>query len=304
MRLFKRRTLLSCIEYRIMMMTKPELTQDRINEIRILIAENPQMGRTEISRQICRMWGWQSPTGVLKDIAARDMLRALDKAGKIILPLPMGPVRKAGNKPKIKHLEHNMNPIECPLADLLPIHLETVTAGPALEEFKSYIDQFHYLHFDRTVGENMKYIARDYLGRSLACFLFGSAAWSCADRDRFIGWNKKQRSTNLMWMTNNVRCLIFPWIHVFNLGSYTLSLVTKRISEDWQEKYGHNLFCLETFVEVGRFHGTIYKAANWIHAGRTLGRGRDGGHHYAVMPEKDIYLLPLNRRWRERLLAE
>lgn len=287
-----------------MMMTKPELTQDRINEILKLIADNPQMGRSEISRQICRMWGWQSPTGTLKDIACRDMLRTLDKAGKITLPPPKVPSRKAGSKPKIKHLEHNMNPVELPLASLLPIRLDTVNAGTALEEFKSYIDQFHYLGFDRTIGENMKYIAKDRFGTPLACLLFGSAAWSCADRDRFIGWDKEDRSANLMWMTNNVRFLVFPWVRVYNLASHILALVAHRISRDWEEKYGHGLVCLETFVEVGRFHGTCYKAANWICVGRTLGRGRDGGHHHAIMPEKDIYLYPLDKDYCKKLQGE
>jgi hypothetical protein len=285
-------------------MTKPELTKDRINEIQALIADNPQMGRSEISRQICRMWEWQSPTGTLKDIACRDMLRALDKAGKIILPPPMGPIRKAGNKPTIKHLEHSMDPIEHPLAELLPIRLDTVNTGVALTEFKSHIDQFHYLGFDRTVGENMKYIVKDKFGTPLACLLFGSAAWSCADRDRFIGWDKEMRYANLMWMTNNMRFLIFPWVRVFNLASHILALVARQIPEDWKEKYGHGLVCLETFVEVGRFHGTCYKAANWICVGRTLGRGRDGGHHYAVMPEKEIYLYPLDKGYRKKLRGE
>jgi len=287
-----------------MMMTKPELTQDRIDEIRALIADNPLMGRSEISRQICRMWGWQSPTGTLKDIAARDMLRALDKAGKITLPPPLKPARKAGNKPKIKHLEHNMDPVERPLAELQPIRIEVVNTGADLTEFKSYIDQFHYLGFDRTVGENMKYMVRDKFGTPLACLLFGSAAWSCADRDRFIGWNKKMRYSNLMWMTNNARFLIFPWVRVFNLASHILALVARRISGDWEEKYGHDLVCLETFVEVGRFLGTCYKSANWICVGRTLGWGRDGGHHHAIMPEKDIYLYPLDKDFRNKLRGE
>jgi hypothetical protein len=176
-----------------------------------------------------------------------------------------------------------------------------VCAGSALEEFKSYIDQFHYLGFDRTVGENMKYIARDCSGVPLACLLFGSAAWSCADRDRFIGWNKGDRSVNLMWMTNNVRFLIFPWVRVFNLASHILALAAQRVSGDWEGKYGHGLVCLETFVESGRFSGACYKAANWICVGRTLGLGRDGGHKHAIMPEKDIYLYPLNKDYRKKL---
>jgi hypothetical protein len=291
------------VEQNIMMMTKPELTQERINEIQTLIANNPWMGRSEISRQICRIWEWQSPTGQLKDIAARDMLRALDKVGKITLPPPKGSVRKAGKRSHIKHLEHNMDPVECHLEDILPICLHTVTGAADLAEFKSLLDQFHYLGFDRTVGENIKYLAKDRYGRTLAILLFGSAAWSCGDRDHFIGWDKKQRSVNLMWMTNNVRFLIFPWIRIFNLASHVLALTARRISSDWKAKYGHGLVCLETFVDE-RFHGTAYKAANWIHVGKTLGRGRDGGHHYAIMPEKDIYLYPLDKDYREKLRGE
>jgi len=231
-----------------MMMRKPDLTQERIDEIRAMIEENPNMGRTEISRQICRMWEWQSPTGQFKDISARDMLRALDKAGKIALPPSKKPARKAGNRPVIKHLKHNMEPVDCPIEDLLPIRLDTVSGAAANTEFKSYIDQFHYLAFDRTVGENMKYIARDRSGTPLACLLYGSAAWSCADRDRFIGWDKKQRAANLALLTNHVRYLLFPWIRVSNLSSHILALAAHRISGDWQDKYGHGLACLETFV--------------------------------------------------------
>jgi hypothetical protein len=58
---------------------------------------------------------------------------------------------------------------------------------------------------------------------------------------------------------------------------------------------------LETFVETGRFKGTCYQAANWINVGTTTGRGRDGGHHEAVLPVKDIYLYPLAANFREAL---
>jgi len=284
-------------------MTKPVITPERIDEIRSLIADNPQMGRKALSIEICRKWEWQSPAGQLKDISARDMLRALDKAGKITLPPPMTSSYKFGEKLKIKHLEHNMDPVERPLAELLPVRLDLVNAGTALAEFKSYIDQFHYLGFDRTVGENMKYMARDKFGTPLACLLFGSAAWSCGDRDRFIGWDKSQRLVNLIFMTNNVRYLVFPWVKVHCLASHVLALASHRISKDWLEKYGHSLVCLETFVDE-RFHGTVYKAANWIRVGRTLGRGRDGGHHYAIMSEKDIYLYPLDKDYRKKLQME
>ena len=107
------------------------------------------------------------------------------------------------------------------------------------------------------------------------------------------------RSKNLSLITNNSRYLIAPWIEVKNLASHILSLIARRISDDWQNKYGHPVYCLETFVEIDRFRGTCYRAANWVYAGCTTGRGRDGGHHNAILPLRDIYLYPLVSEYKK-----
>ena len=281
---------------------KPEMTSERVDEIRGIIAENPEMGRTALSRHICALWEWQSPTGILKDIAARDMLRSLDKSGLISLPPSKNQPSKNQSKARFetKWLHHEKEPVKCSLKELLPLQIETITGGSRLIEFKSYIDQFHYLHYGRQIGENMKYMVWSRNGTPLACMLFGSAAWSCADRDKYIGWNKEQRAKNLMFLTANSRFLIFPWIEVLHLASKILSSIAKRISNDWLHKYGHPLFALETYVD-GRFKGTCYKAAGWVRVGMTTGRGRDGGHHNSILPKKDIYLLPLCKDFQDRL---
>ena len=262
------------------------------------------MGRTALSREVCVMLEWQSPSGTLKDIACRDMLRALDKIGAICLPPPQKQSRTTGVRHPPKHLKHNMEPVVCTLGQLAPIRLELAEKGDALAEFKSLIDQFHYLGYDRTVGENIKYVARGRNGEILALLLFGSAAWSCADRDAYIGWSKEQRSAGLQYMTNNTRFLIPQYIRVPCLASHVLSLAERRISRDWETKYGHPLAAIETFVEQGRFRGTVYKSANWLLVGSTSGRGRDGGHNNAILSIKDIYLRPLCRRFREILKGE
>jgi hypothetical protein len=229
------------------------------------------------------------------------MLRALDKAGSINLPAP----KKAGaSRPRkeIVHLEHNMSAVECGLDKLRPLTVELIDRGHPLAEFKSLIDQYHYLGFGRTVGANMKYIVRSNDGTTLACLLFGSAAWSCKDRDEYIGWSREQRSAHLSMLTNNTRFLILPNINVPHLASHILSRISRRVSTDWEKKYGHPILMLETFVDQ-RFRGTCYKAANWVRVGRTTGRGRDDRHHARSLPKKDIYLLPLTRSWQKSLLA-
>jgi hypothetical protein len=283
---------------------RPELTEELIDFIRRFIAENPDKGRTRLSIMLCEIWDWRNSQGRTKDMSCRDMLNALDKAGKITLPAPRCILRRPGDSKGVKHLIHDETPINCKLKELQPLQVEVVTLKADWEQIKSYIDQYHYLRFDRCISESMAYLVRSHDGKHLACLLFGSAAWSCRDRDAFIGWTKEDRRANLIMTTNNSRFVILPWVNVPHLASHILSIISKRISADWERKYGHAICLLETFVEAGRFKGTCYKAANWIHVGKTTGRGRNGGHHNAMLPTKDIYLYPLSKAWRAVLLTE
>ena len=86
------------------------------------------------------------------------MLRELDKAGRIRLPLPLTPSRSTCTSIVIKHIDHDTTPIIASLQELRPLRIENVDSGSGLFVFKSYIDQYHYLGFDRTIGENMKYM--------------------------------------------------------------------------------------------------------------------------------------------------
>lgn len=283
------------------MLTRPMITEEILSQIRQTIADNPDWGRKRISIHLCELWDWRIPGGHVKDISCRDMLRALDKSGKIRLPPPL----KAGwqlRRHGVRHIDHDTAPIACGLDDLRPLRVDAVESGDALAEFKSLIDQHHYLGFDRTVGENMKYVVRSCGGATLACLMFGSAAWKCRDRDAYIGWSREERAGRLFMLTNNVRFLVPPWVRVHDLASHCLSLVARRLSSDWEAKYGHPIVLLETFVETGRFRGACYRAANWVRVGRTAGRGRDDRRHEPTLPEKDIYVLPLTGRWRESLL--
>jgi len=277
------------------------MTEERIAEINRLIELNPEWGRSKLSQKLCEIWGWRGENGQIKDISCRDVLRALDGAGKIKLPERQTNGRSKGGADIVPLMLHDTTAIECPLCELQPLSLEVVLGKSNLMEFKSYIAQYHYLGYDRNIGENIKYFVKDTHGRILACLMFGSAAWKCAGRDNFIGWSNDKRKENLRYMTNNSRYLIFQWVKVPHLASHILSLVCRQISNDWVVKYGHPLYVLETFVECERFKGTCYKAANWLHVGKTTGRGRDSKSAEAVLPIKDVYVYPLNKNFREFL---
>ena len=82
-----------------------------------------------------------------------------------------------------------------------------------------------------------------------------------------------------------------------------LGVIARRISGDWQDKYGHPILMLETFVEQNRFVGTCYRAAGWQRVGGTTGRSRNATASTPLVPVKDVYLKALDAHWQGRLAS-
>jgi hypothetical protein len=283
--------------------SRPVIGDEQLMHIKTIMDDNPRINRTQLSKILCELWNWRFPSGDLKDMSCRDLLRKLDKQGRIVLPESQSRTMLKNNMPRsIKHLEHDITPITEHLKDILPLTIEIVDKK-GTPEFISMLAQYHYLSYDRTVGGNISYMARDKNGRPVALLLFGAAAWKCKGRDDHIGWDTMQRQNNLQLVANNTRYLIPQWVRVPCLASYTLSQISKRISADWQAKYGHPILCLETFVDE-QFEGTVYKAANWRFVGKTTGRGRNDVHHQRLLTVKSMYLYPLVRDYRKLLCSE
>lgn len=274
-----------------------QITEEHVRAVQRLIADNPSWSRIRLSKELCRLWNWYSPVGQMKDMACRDLLLKLESQGRIVLPRRKSEAFVRGGNIAILDVSHDTSAITGNLKELLPVQVETVaTDHPFWDLYKCLLFRYHYLGFSGTVGENMKYLILDNQKRPLACLLFGSAAWSCAARDDFIGWDRDTRISRLQFVTNNTRFLILPWVRVPHLASHILAIIARRIRGDWQNKYGHSLLLLETFVETARFRGTCYKAANWRYVGLTRGRSRNDRHTNLHVPVKAVYLYPLAKR--------
>jgi transposase len=281
-----------------------QLDPAHLVQIRELIAGNPSWSRRRLSEALCAEWDWRNAAGRAKDMAARSLLNKLQARGLIELP----PLRQRASNRMRSHqipVQHwDLRPIVGSLRQVGPLSLQEVSADPAERvRFGAALAQFHYLGYRGTVGENLQYTLTDASGRLLACLLFGSPAWKCRARDEFIGWTSQQRQQRLELVTNNTRFLILPFVQVEHLASWTLGRVLRRLSQDWQRKYGHAIVLVETFVERERFAGTSYKAANWRCLGATSGRSRQDRHHQLRVPLKDLYLYALRRNLREVLSA-
>ena len=289
-------------------MTKTMILQGRevsdtdIELIRALMAAHPAWGRTPLSEELCRLWDWRNAQGRLKDMAARTMLLKLERAGLIQLPPRQRPSPNASRNRRIPAAPAPSEPIHAALRNLQPLRVNIVAPGSDdARLFDGLLAHEHYLGHRTTVGENLRYLVQDRQGRTVACVLFGSAAWKCADRDTFIGWDRAARKHNLQHMTNNTRFLIPSWVQVPHLASHVLGLIARRICSDWQAKYGHPVYAMETFVDRSRFKGTCYRAANWMRLGATQGRTRNDRAHSIKASIKDIYVYPLSKHFRQEL---
>lgn len=277
------------------------VSPEDIETIRRIIEAHPGKSRRFISQEVCREWDWRQSNGVLKDMVCRSLLLVLESKGLIKLPpRKFTPANPLAERKKPSGVTVDNTSIYGSLADLFPINLEQVRRTPFEKIFNGLVSEYHYLGYTQPIGEHLKYMAFSG-GRPIACLAWGSAPWYIGARDRFIGWSKKARERNLHLIANNLRFLILPWVQVSCLASYLLASNRQRLSQDWQDLYNHPVYLLETFVDTERYHGTCYKADNWICVGQTTGLGKLSKSREPLLSKKAVYVYPLTKHFRREL---
>jgi Domain of unknown function (DUF4338) len=278
-----------------------------IEGIRALRAEHPQWNRRQLSEHLAQQWQWRNGAGRFKDMAARTLLLKLEARGLIDLPAPRNGNGNGGCRARPPQwvqgdlLCPGPAPVEGLLSALRPVTLEWVETPAQRRHVTQLLREHHYRGYSGAVGENVQYLATDCQGRELAVMVFGAAAWKVACRDAFIGWSPDQREARLGRIVNQQRFLILPWVCVAHLASHLLALAVRRLGADWQHRYGHPVWLVETFVEEQRFAATSYKAAGWIRVGQTTGRTRQDRHRTLQTPAKGVWLKPLHPGFRQHL---
>jgi len=282
------------------------LSDDDLKTVRLLIAEHPQCHRTALSVRLGELWNWRNQAGRLKDMAARTLLLKLHARGWIRLPPPQRRIhRPCAQAPLWVEPARLAGPerVQGPVSWLPPVRFELAHTAALRQRTRQLLAQYHYRGFHGPVGENVPYLIRDARGAELAVMVFGAAAWKVAARDQFIGWSPDQRQEHLGQIANQQRFLILPWVRVPHLGSHMLALATRRLSADWQQRYGHRVWLVESFVERDRFAGTAYQAAGWMYLGETTGRTRQDRERTLQTPIKALWVRPLHAQFRQRLLS-
>ncbi|MBC7993381.1 MAG: DUF4338 domain-containing protein [Rhizobacter sp.] len=271
-----------------------EFSDGDIQAIKLLMQQNPSLRRTPLSRKLCELLDWTKPNGELKDMTCRVALLRMQADGLITLP----PSRMPGGRGRPHFPPTSATDAQTallqPVHELASLTLRPVKGTQASRLWNEFIARYHYLGYTPMSGSQIRYNV--FAGEQLVALLsFGASAWKLAGRERYIGWQERERMKNLQLVVNNARFLILPWIQSKGLASKILSRVARQLPLDWQQRYGYRPVLFETFVESERHRGTCYKAANWVHVGQTTGRGKKSVVHRQIIPIKDIWLYPLRK---------
>lgn len=279
-----------------------DFTGQELETIRAWLSEKT-LCREQLARRVCREFGWINAAGKLKTMSCKVALLRMHRAELITLPEPIRAAPQRGKKPDAGMLlPLPQSPITLSAEQFRHVRLDLVQTRTERAIYHQLLQAHHYLGAGSMAGAQLRYLARS--GAEVVGALgFGASAWLVAGRDRFIGWSDSSRRARLHLVVNNNRFLIPPWVRTPNLASRLLSLVSRRIAADWFSRYGYRPVLLETFVELERFTGTCYRAANWIEVGTTKGRGKLEKSHQSVLPLKSILIYPLQKNFRATLAA-
>lgn len=170
--------------------------------------------------------------------------------------------------------------------------------------YDQLIEQEHYLHNAALVGEQLRYVAVDGQDRGLALLSWSAAAYRLRARESWIGWTPWQREQRRLLLAQNSRFLIRSAGRLPNLATRAMKLCLQRISQDWQEAYGHPIVVVETFVDPALFSGTVYRAAGWEELGPTRGYRRCTRDYYQAHDRpKRLFVRALRADARRGLCA-
>jgi len=279
------------------------VSAEELNIVKSVIGDCAGLSRTELANTLCEILNWQRPNGKLKTVECRAFIEELD--AQSILQLPKGRFgRPRGSRTSVSGGEVE-NPVLCgQKREFAPIEIVPVAGTQDNARWRAMVERHHYLGHKVPFGAHIRYFIRVHRPEpvTVGCLQYSSPAWRMAARDRYLGWSEAARRANLQKVVANSRFLLLPQVRIKNLASSVLSLAAAQIVGDWQNRFAVRPLLLETLVDPARYAGTCYRAANWIEAGQTTGRGRnDREHQRHGQSPKTVFLLPLTKNAVQRL---
>lgn len=281
-----------------------------IGRIQGAVDAEPGISRSGLSRQVCDWIKWFSRNGSRQEVSCRKALLKLRRKGVLHLPeveQPRGFQRGRGAGLAVCVGEQRGAPIvQASLDEIGPVELVAVgsTDKALSQSWNDLMQAHHYLGSGPLCGAQIRYLVRSPVHGWVGALAFSSPTLKLRSREKHIGWSERARRANLARVILNSRFLILPTVQVPNLASHVLGLAARQLPAEWQSRYGVAPVLVETFVDPERFQAVSYRAANWVHVGKTAQREDPYPNGKAASAPKDIYVYPLHADWREALCRE
>ena len=267
------------------------------SQLQGVLALQDYQNRTQLGHKVCESFGFYDARGQEQVAGTLKVLRDLQSAQKIDLPVSSRTVRTV----QVRRLERAVvlpQAVPARVDRVDGLVLELVESEAQLRLWNELVAREHPRGAVVHVGCQLRYLAvsgHGYLG----AVGFAASALTLRSRDEWMGWDAQLRQRHLHRVVGLSRFLIRPGVACKNLASKVLGLCLRRLPVDFERRYGYRPYLVETFVEAHQ-SGVSFRASNWRHVGETSGRGRfgsasvDGGI-------KSVYVYELDKRWRDLL---
>ena len=273
---------------------------EAIDQINNLLDANSNINRTKLADLICDQFNFFNPCGEKQRSGCLKALRKLEQDGFFVLPVPCKTGSAKKNPRRLEKPVPEPQGVPDEVGKICNLKLVSVNTEKYMRIWNELMIQDHPRGAGPLVGRQLRYLIQSEHGW-LGGISFSSAALHLEDRDKWIGWDWNMRQKNLHHVINMSRFLIRSCIGCKNLASCILGLAIKKLPVDFEIRYGHRPLLVESFVDISRYKGTCYRAANWQWIGRTKGRGRQDLLKKCKETVKDIYVYPLDKDFRIKI---
>jgi hypothetical protein len=272
---------------------------EAIEHVISILNSSGDINRTELADQVCDQFGFLNPLGKKQHSGCIKALRELEKKGHFTLPksnYTRGKVSPSLPKTPVSEAQGVPDKVE----KIVELKLLLVETKEQRQIWNELMINDHPQGAGPFVGCQLYYLITSEFGW-LGGFGFSSAALNLEARDKWIGWNWSERKDNLHYLVNMSRFLIRSGVSCKNLASKALSMVIRRMSKDFEARYGYRPLLIESFVDTDHYHGTCYKSSNWQFVGRSKGFGQQEFPIEKKESVKDIYVYPINEDFRVKI---
>lgn len=263
--------------------------------LELAVAQSQAESRNALARDVCERFGLTNARGGLQVAGCVKALNKLERQGRIVLPPPRpapsmtpAPSLLDGPVPPPADVPGRVDQVE-------GLRLVPVDSAERRRVINTLLHHEHPQGAKTFFGCQMRYLVESDHGL-LGAVCFSSAALHMKDRDRWMGWSRRQRGKHLHRALCLNRFLVRPPARCQNLASRVLGMALRRLADDFEARHGYRPWVVETCVAPG-WDGACFRAANFERIGRTSGRGR-GAQAGRNCGAKTLYAYTLEPRWR------